>query len=76
MRRKHHIAVVFFVLFFFLSFCFFNTVKNFSLEIWRIQVLDDTHCMATCVPTKPMGHKHKLVQFLAKIVVSLSLSKY
>lgn len=61
---------------FFWSFCFFNTVKNFSLEIWRIQVLDDTHCMATCVPTKPMGHKHKLVQFLAKIVVSLSLSKY
>lgn len=39
-------------------------------------MLDDTHCMATCVPTKPMGHKHKLVQFLAKIVVSLSLSKY
>lgn len=71
MRRKHHIAVVgFFVV------LFFNTVKNFSLEIWRIQVLDDTYCMATCVPTKPMGHKHKIVQFLAKIVVSLSLSKY
>lgn len=71
MRRKHHIAVVVFLL-----FCFFNTVRNFSLEIWRIQVLDDTHCMATCVPTKPMEHKHKIVQFLAKIVVSLSLSKY
>lgn len=53
--------------FFFFFYCLTFLIENLE----EIQVLDHTRCMTTCVPTEPTGHKHKIVQFLAKIVVTV-----